>query len=149
LPRLTPALAPFQAVTSIHRLIQRFSQNPANSELKVTDEKLAEALTVSARQIRRDRDVLLRLIDEKDVERGHGAEAAALRFDKKAMSWRYDREVDLSVWVGRLDDEELGALIVAQQALAVFTGMPLAQHIKHIFEEDAGGLCGNKRSGLG
>ncbi len=143
-----PNLNQMERIREMHRLIQRFSQNPANSELKVTDEKLAEELEVSPRQIRRDREVLLRLIDEKDVERGHGGDAPALRFDKKVMSWRYDREVDLSVWVGRLDDEELGALLVAQQALAVFQGMPLARHIKNIFEEDAGGLCGNKRSGL-
>ncbi len=57
-------------------------------------------------------------------------------------------DVDLSVWVGRLDDDELGSLLVAQQALGVFSGMPLARHITHICEEDASGLIGNKRSAL-
>jgi predicted DNA-binding transcriptional regulator YafY len=137
-----------ERVREIHRLIRRFTDNPENESLRVTDESLAQALHVSSRQARRDRDVLIRLIDEKDLERGHGGEECALQFDKKSLSWRYMREIDLSVWVGRLDDEELGSLLVAQQALAVFSGMPLAKHIGHIFEEDAGGLVGNSRSAL-
>lgn len=141
-------LSQLERVREIHRIIRRFSESPENESLRVTDETLAGDLDVSDRQIRRDREVLVRLIEEKDVQRGHGREECALVFDKKARSWRYTREVDLSVWVGRLDDNELGALLVAQQSLAVFSGMPLARHIGHIFEEDAGGLVGNKRSAL-
>ena len=142
------SLNQLERVREIHRLICRYSANPKNTSLRVTDESLGAHLHVSERQARRDRDVLARLIDEKDVERGHGSEECALLFDKKERSWYYRRPVDLSVWVGRLDDEELGSLLVAQQALAVFSGMPLAKHISHIFEEDAGGLVGNKRSAL-
>ena len=132
----------------IHRLIDRFTKNPKNDSLRVTDEILAQKLEVSDRQIRRDRELLLRWIGEGDERKGFFHEEDALYFDKKAKSWRYRREVDLSAWVGRLDEEELGALIVAQQALAVFSGMPLARHIKTIFEEDASGICGGKRSVL-
>jgi predicted DNA-binding transcriptional regulator YafY len=137
-----------ERVREIHRLIRRYTENPQNESLRVTAEILARNLHVTDRQIRRDIQVLVQRIDEKDVERGHGGEECALVFDKKALSYRYTREVDLSVWVGRLDDEELGSLLVAQQALAVFSGMPLAKHVAHIFEEDAGGLVGNSRSAL-
>jgi predicted DNA-binding transcriptional regulator YafY len=148
IPNRKSNLSMLERVREIHRLIRRYTDNPQNSSLRVTDETLAEALHVSDRQIRRDRGQLELLIDEKDVERGHGGEEPALCFDKKLRSWKYTRGVDLSVWVGRLDDEELGALLVAQQALAIFSGMPLARHISHIFEEDAGGLVGNSRSAL-
>jgi len=135
-----------ERVREIHREIQRFSANQQNDSLRVTCDALAEKLAVSDRQIRRDIDVLAQRIEEKDVEGGHGAEDRALYFDRRRRSYLYRRAVDLSVWVGRLDDEELGALLVAQQSLAVFSGMPLAKHIGHIFEEDAGGLVGNSRS---
>ena len=135
-----------ERVREIHREIQRFSANQQNDNLRVTCDSLAEKLGVSDRQIRRDIQILTQRIEEKDVEGGYGAEDCALYFDKKRLSYLYRRAVDLSVWVGRLDDEELGALLVAQQSLAVFSGMPLAKHIDHIFEEDAGGLVGNSRS---
>jgi predicted DNA-binding transcriptional regulator YafY len=141
-------LSELERVREIHRLIKRFSANPQNESLRVTDETLAENLDVSDRQIRRDRNVLERLIDEKDTKRGHGGEECALCFDKKLRSWKYIRDVDLSVWVGRLDDEALGSLLVAQQALAVFSGMPLAKHVSDMFEDDAGGMVGNHRSVL-
>ena len=140
------SLNQLERVREIHRLIRRYTENEKNISLRVTDEVLAKKLGVSDRQIRRDRQVLAQRIEDKDVERGHGGEESALQFDKKGLSWKYTREVDLSVWVGRLDDEELGSLLVAQQALAVFSGMPLAKHVSHIFEEDAGGLVGNTRS---
>lgn len=143
-----PSLSQMERIREIHRRIRTFTRNPKNDGLRVTDESLAEQLEVSDRQIRRDRAVLERLIDERDAQRGHGGKQSALQFDKKRRSWIYTREVDLSVWVGRLDDDELGSLLVAQQALAVFSGMPLARHITHIFEEDASGLIGNKRSAL-
>jgi predicted DNA-binding transcriptional regulator YafY len=135
-----------ERVREIHRQIQRFTANQQNHNLRVTCDSLAQKLDVSDRQIRRDIQTLAQRIEEKDVEGGYGAEDCALYFDKKRLSYLYRREVDLSVWVGRLDDEELGALLVAQQSLAVFSGMPLAKHIDHIFEEDAGGLVGNSRS---
>lgn len=143
-----PSLNQMERIREIHRLIRRFTDNPERVLHRVTDQSLAEKLEVSDRQIRRDRSVLERLIGERDDQRGNGGLPSALHFDKKRLSWRYTREVDLSVWVGRLDDDELGSLLVAQQALAVFSGMPLARHITHIFEEDASGLVGNQRSAL-
>jgi len=143
-----PSLSQMERIREIHRRIQNFTRYPGNESLRVTDESLATQLEVSDRQVRRDRGVLERLISECDVQHGHGGKQGALEFDKKRRSWLYTRDVDLSVWVGRLDDDELGSLLVAQQALAVFSGMPLARHITHIFEEDASGLIGNKRSAL-
>ena len=142
------SLSQLERVRDIHRLIQRYSENLENESLRITNDRLARKLDVSTRQIRRDIQVLIQRIDEKDVEGGHGAEECALQYDAKKRSYRYTRDVDLSVWVGRLDNEELGSLLVAQQALAVFNGMPLAKHVGHIFEEDAGGLVGNHRSAL-
>jgi predicted DNA-binding transcriptional regulator YafY len=147
-PNRKSNLSQLERVREIHREIQRFSANRQNESLRVTCDRLAEKLGVTDRQIRRDIQVLIQRIDEKDVEGGHGGEDCALYYDNKLRSYLYRREVDLSVWVGRLDDEELGALLVAQQSLAVFSGMPLARHIGHIFEEDAGGLVGNSRSAL-
>lgn len=141
-------LSQLERVREIHRFVRRYTENPQNESLRVTADILAQKLEVTDRQIRRDIQVLIQRIDEKDVERGHGGEECALRYDAKRRSYIYTREVDLSVWVGRLDDEELGSLLVAQQALAVFSGMPLAKHVSHIFEEDAGGLVGNYRSAL-
>jgi len=143
-----PSLNQMERVREIHTLIKRFTKNPRNESLRVTDESLARKLDVAVRTIQRDRAVLDRLLGEKDRERFPGALESPLQFDKALKSWCYTREVDLSVWVGRLDDEELGALLVAQQSLAVFNGMPLAQKISDIFEEDAGGLIANKRSAL-
>ena len=143
-----PNLNQLERVREIHRLVRRFTENPQNEELRVTCDRLAEKLEVTDRQIRRDIDVLKQRIEEKDTEQGHGAEECALQYEPARRSYIYKRDVDLSVWVGRLDDDELGSLLVAQQALAVFSGMPLAKHIGNIFEEDAGGLVGNKRSGL-
>ena len=125
-----PSLNQMERVREIHTLIKRFTKNPRNESLRVTDESLAKRLGASVRTIQRDRAVLDRLLGEKDRERFPGALESPLQFDKSLKSWRYTREVDLSVWVGRLDDEELGALLVAQQSLAVFNGMPLAQKIK-------------------
>lgn len=137
-----------ERVREIHRLIVRYTENPQNETLRVTAGVLARKLHVTDRQIRRDVQVLIRRIEDKDVESGHGAEDCALQYDAKKRTYRYTRDVDLSVWVGRLNNEELGSLLVAQQALAVFSGMPLAKHVEHIFEEDAGGLVGNHRSTL-
>ena len=142
------SLNQLERVREIHRLIKRFTENQQNSSLRVTADSLAAKLDVTPRQIGRDLRVLEQRIEEKDVLRGHGGKEPALQFDRKKLSYFYTRDVDISVWVGRLDDEELGSLLVAQQALAVFSGMPLAKHIGHIFEEDAGGFAGNARSGL-
>lgn len=137
-----------ERVREIHRLIARYTENPQNETLRVTAGVLARKLHVTDRQIRRDVQVLIQRIEDKDVEGGHGGKDCALQYDAKKRSYLYTRDVDLSVWVGRLDNEELGSLLVAQQALAVFNGMPLAKHVEHIFEEDAGGLVGNHRSAL-
>ena len=142
-------LSQLERVREIYRYIKRYHDDPQNESFKVTTAWLALKLNKTERQIGRDIAVLKRLIDERDREKGYGAEEKlALEFDKKAKSFNFTRDVDISVWVGRLDNEELGSLLVAQQALAVFSGMPLAKHVGNIFEEDAGGLVGNHRSAL-
>ncbi len=141
-------LSELERVREIHRLIKRYTDHPYNETFRVTQEKLAEALHVSDRQIRRDLDVLRGRIDERDVDFQKRGEGEALDYDYEKRSFYYKRPVDLSVWYGRLDDEELGSLLVAQQALAVFSGMPLAKHVSDMFEEDAGGMVGNHRSVL-
>ena len=149
-PSVGASLNKMERVREIHRHLCNYFDHPQNPSLKVTTTMLRRQkdLNKSERQLRRDIELLELLIEEKDAEQGHGGEECALQFDPKQRSWYYTRPVDLSVWVGRLNDEELGSLLVAQQALAVFSGMPLARHIGHIFEEDAGGLVGNKHSAL-
>ena len=141
-------LSELERVREIHRLIKRYTDNPQNQTFRITQEKLAEVLDVSDRQIRRDMDILRDRIDEHDVRNQVRGGGDALVYDIAKRSFRYTRAVDLSVWYGRLDDEELGSLLVAQQALAVFSGMPLAKHVSDMFEDDAGGLVGNHRSVL-
>ena len=141
-------LSELERVREMHRLIKRYTDNPQNQTFRVTQEKLSEVLHVSGRQIRRDMNILRDRIDERDVPNQVGGGGDALVYDIAKRSFRYTRAVDLSVWYGRLDDEELGSLLVAQQALAVFSGMPLAKHVSDMFEDDAGGLVGNHRSVL-
>ena len=141
-------LSELERVREIHRLIKRYTDNLQNDSFRVTQEKLAKALHVSDRQIRRDLDTLRGRIDERDVRNQIRGDGEALVYDVGKRSFRYTRAVDLSVWYGRLDDEELGSLLVAQQALAVFSGMPLAKHVSDMFEDDAGGMVGNHRSVL-
>lgn len=140
-------LSQLERVREIHRLIQRYTDSPKNETFRVTQERLAEELHgISDRQIRRDLDVLRDRIGENDLANQLRGEGDALIYDVAKRSFRYTRPVDLSVWYGRLDDEELGSLLVAQQALAVFSGMPLAKQVSQMFEDDAGGLVGNHRS---
>lgn len=141
-------LSKMERVREIHRLIRRFTDHPLNESFRVTAEILAQHLHVTDRQIRRDLDILRERIDERDVYAQLQGKGPALVFDRAKLSYHYTRPVDLSVWIGRLDDEELGSLLVAQQALAVFSGMPLAKQVSEIFEDDAGGMVGNARSGL-
>ena len=141
-------LSELERVREIHRLIKRYTDNPANETLRVTQAKLAEELDVCDRQIRRDLDTLRVRVGERDVANQLRGGGDALIYDSAKRSFRYTRPVDLSVWYGRLNDEALGSLLVAQQALAVFSGMPLAEHVSKMFEDDAGGLVGNHRSGL-
>ena len=137
-----------ERLREIHRYIKRCTENPDNVTFRVTEGFLAGQLDVSERQIRRDIDLLRDRIDTQGVRDHLRTGAHPLRFDHKRRTFYYDPPVDLSVWFGRLDDEDLGALLVAQQALAVFSGMPLAKNVSDIFESDAGGWVGNTRSGL-
>lgn len=126
-------------------MIQRATENPANTSLRVTDTTIARDLGISVRQAQRDRAALELRIGQSESREYLGA-PSALQFDKKRLSWTYTREVNLSEWVGLLNDESLGSLIVAKQALAVFSGMPLARRVAEIFEHKAGGLIGNTDS---
>ena len=141
-------LSQLERVREIHRFIKRYTEHPTNKSFRVTEPILMEKLDVCDRTIRRDLDLLRERIDERDIPAQLRGEGHPLYFDKKHLSFRYTRPVDLSVWLGRLDEEELGSLLVAQQALAVFSGMPLAKHVSDIFENDAGGWVGNARSVL-
>lgn len=161
-PRRALSRTQMERVREIHFWIQRFTKNPKNTHFRVTDEILAREmnvayptlpsdrknLKVSMRQIQRDRRVLEEEITKSEGRRAWEFEEPALVYDPKLRSWRYTREVDLSGFLGRLCDEKLSALLVAQKALAVFTGMPLANQVKEIFEEDAGGLVKNRFSAL-
>ncbi len=147
-PPRAPSLSQMERVREIHRAIQRFTEHPDNERLRVTDESLAYDLGVSTRQILRDRAVLGGLIDIRGTELADRDWQEPLVYCAKRRSWIYTRAVDLSPWVGRMNNEDLGALLVAQQALAVFSGMPLAKRVSDIFEQDAGGLVGNRRTRL-
>src|SRR5688572_33500667 len=73
-------LSQLERVREIHRLIRRYTENPLNKSLRATADILAQKLDVSDRQIRRDLEVLSRLLDEKDVERGFGGNECALKY---------------------------------------------------------------------
>ena len=141
-----PNFAQMERIREIHRLIQRFTDNPHNDSLRVTDESLARTLKVSTRQIQRDREHLVSLITHRDTETKNLRWEEPLSYDAKRRSWKYTRPVDLSPWIGRMNDEDMWAMLVAQQALAVYSGMPLAKRVSDIFEEGSGGLARNRRS---
>jgi predicted DNA-binding transcriptional regulator YafY len=134
-----------ERIRDIHRLIQRHCDHPLNEEQRVTSERLAEAVAVTERQIRRDIKVLREILEKKEESKGIVGRDSALQWSHEERSFTYTRSVDLSHWFGSLDNESLAALSVAQQSLAVFTGNPLASHVKRIFENEAGGMVGNSK----
>ena len=141
-----------ERLRDIHRSITRFTENKDNETFRVTEKVLADQLECSERQIRRDLTLLRDRIDkEESVVKAYVNSPTGrhpLQFDHQRRSFIYDPPIDLSVWFGRMHDEKLGALLVAQQALAVFSGMPLAKTVSDLFENDAGGWVGNSRSVL-
>ena len=60
-------LSELERVREIHQLIKRSTDNPKNETFRVTQEKLAEDLDVSDRQIHRDLDTLRARVGERDV----------------------------------------------------------------------------------
>lgn len=60
-------LSELERVREIHQLIKRSTDNPKKETFRVTQEKLAEELDVSDRQIHRDLDTLRARVGERDV----------------------------------------------------------------------------------